>query len=296
MWFEKYSIPFLVLIIGIYAFSAVPDVFEWYDFSDTITVKQRINDLKLDSFDVYLKYILLKPGVDIGLPKLIPFFESIILLMVVYFLAVKISGMKFAGLLAVVIVVTSRLFSFYDTSLPYDNSWIIFLLLAIYYEKSKFSPVFFVASIFCKPLTVLYIPSMIFLKLRDKKLGIPFIIIGLVSLIGISSYYDYFSMTEFLEGMYDNIYWFYADPYLLVMIPVVSVALVIARKYGYKNTMMPLAFMINSIFMSGIVEGFTGMYNQGYRYIPMVIFLALGVSVFFQSKKPTFLKNTLRLK
>ena len=291
---EKYSIVFLAIIIGVYAFFAVPDVFEWYDFSDRINVIQRIDDLKLDSFDVYLKYLILKPGIDIGFPKLIPFLESIILLVIVYFLAVKISGQKFGGIVAVLILSTCNLFLFYDTSLPYDNSWIIFLLLSIYYEKSKFSPVFFIASIFSKPITVLYIPSMIFLKLRDKKLGLSFIAIGLVSIFGVGTYYDYFSLTEFAEGIYDNVYWLYADPYLIVMIPVVCISLVIARKYGYKNTMIPLAFMINSMIISGVIEGFTDMYNQGYRYIPLVIFFAIGTSVFLQSKKPKLTSEVLK--
>ena len=290
---EKYSIPFLAIIIGTYAFFAVPDVFEWYDFSDRINVIQRIDDLKLDSFDVYLKYLILKPGVDIGFPKLIPFLESIILLVIVYFLAVKISGQKFGGLISVLILSTCNLFLFYDTSLPYDNSWIIFLLLAIYYEKSKFSPVFFVASILSKPIIILYIPSMIFLKMRDKKLGLSFIAIGIVSIFGISTYYDYFSLTEFADGMYDNVFWLYADPYLIIMIPVVCISLVIARKYGYKNTMIPLAFMINSVIISGVVEGFTDMHNQGYRYIPLVIFFAMGVAVFL-SKKPKLTSEVLK--
>ena len=102
--------------------------------------------------------------------KIIPFLASIALVFLTYFLTVKISQKRFAGLVAAVVLLQSHTFLRYDTTATYANFWTVFYLASLYmvYKKWPLSPVAFVASIFSKALSIAFIPMTLFFVLRSK--------------------------------------------------------------------------------------------------------------------------------
>jgi hypothetical protein len=264
-----------MLIVGTYCFVTVGEVFTINDYLDYTLVH---NTLKYfpqpELYDAPIRYAFLKIGYDIELVKLAPFLESIGVLFMTYLLAVQFSG-KTGGLVAVTIVASSNLFRLFDTSAAYDNSWILLLLVAIYFaNRQRVSFPSFVASILCKPLSIIFIPSMIFLSLKNKRLGLLYIGLGIIGLLFIEPIYDGFNQDEFISGLGDWWWFLFADLYMVVMVPVMIFLLAVFRKFAL------LTLMLNVIFAGAIVEGFTIINNEAYRYIPLMIFFAIGIGIF----------------
>ena len=282
---RKHSFLILGGIILFYSIFAVEDVFVEKDYDDAKGVKQRLENLSVNGYDVYVRYYLLQVGVEAGFPKLVPFIESIGLLVMTFFVTAKLSKRNMSGLLAVIIVSTSNLFLFYDTSLAYDNSWTLFLLLALYFSDRWTGVIPFITAVFCKPLSLIYFASYLY-PLRKK--SIPFLLVGSLGAFMVMNLYDRFDPAEFVYGVLDAFYWMLSDFYMIVMIPVVMFLLVFMKRHGYKNTMIPFFFMANVIVSGGFVEGFTPMLNTAYRYVPLVVFFAVGAGVLLQNK-PNFL-------
>jgi len=65
--------------------------------------------------------------------KVIPFIASIALLVLTYIVTVELSKKRFAGIVAMVIVLQSYVFLWYDTSVSYPNFWIVFYLLSLHH-------------------------------------------------------------------------------------------------------------------------------------------------------------------
>ena len=264
----------LMLIIGVYSFVTVNEVFTFNDYLDYTLVH---NTLKYfpqpELYDSPLRYAFLKIGYEIGLVKLFPFLFSIGILFMTYLLTKQLSG-KSGALLAVSIVASSNLFRLFDTSAAYDNSWILFIMVSIYFMKRQIvSFPSFIASIFCKPLSILFVPSLIFLSLKNKRLGLLYMAIGLVGVLSMGSIYDGFNSSEFLNGLGDWWYFLFADLYMVVLVPTVMFLLAIFRKFTI------LVLMLNVIIMGAIVEGFTIINNEPYRYISLIVFFAVGVGI-----------------
>jgi len=87
--------------------------------------------------------------------KVVPFISSISLLVLTYFFTFEITQKRFAGIIAMVIVLSSKIFWFFDTSVAYPNYWILFYLLSLYLvcKKWPLSPISYVLSYTSKSLT-----------------------------------------------------------------------------------------------------------------------------------------------
>jgi len=102
--------------------------------------------------------------------KIIPFIGSISLIFLTYFLTVQISQKRFAGLVAMAILLQSGTFLRYDTSATFSNFWISFYLVSLYliYKKWPLSLLSFIASVFSKPITFVFFPMTLFFALRSR--------------------------------------------------------------------------------------------------------------------------------
>ena len=96
--------------------------------------------------------------------KIIPFIGSITLVFLTYFFTVQLSQKRFAGLIAVIILLQSHSFLRYDTTATFSNFWVSFYLfsLIVIYKKWPLSPLAYVASLFSKPFTVAFFPLTLF--------------------------------------------------------------------------------------------------------------------------------------
>ena len=231
--------------------------------------------------------------------KAIPFISDVALLVLTYLITVEMTKKRFAGIVAMVIVLQSTLFLTYQTYVSYPNFWILFYLLSLYliYKKWPLSIIPYVASIFTKILTAVFIPMTLFFIYRadmprKKKVyaAIPYVI-----LILMGAAYLFATHTGYTNGIIDSHkFWDgftavylslrYDGLILLFMIPL-TVGLFIASRKGYLQA-DSILFLIMGMFISApLIESLSDAVNVPYRFVPLVVFFAMGVGVLLSKKK-----------
>jgi len=100
--------------------------------------------------------------------KVIPYIASIALLVLTYIVTVELSKKRFAGIVAMLIVLQSYVFLWYDTSVTYPNFWIVFYLLSLYLilKKWTLSSIAYVAAAVSKSLSAAFLPMTVFFVYR----------------------------------------------------------------------------------------------------------------------------------
>jgi len=121
--------------------------------------------------------------------KVVPFIASILLVFLTYIFTVQITKKRFAGLVAMAIVLQSHTFLFYDTTPTYSNFSTLFFLLSLYFitKKWQLSPIIFVLSVFSKMVTLLFLPMTFLFTYRaniSKKQKIYTAILYVVIIVG----------------------------------------------------------------------------------------------------------------
>jgi len=303
----KITVITLVAILSIYIGFTVEELFlneqdQWADyvriqivlegwpFSDSGQAPAKI---------LYVKNFLLKTSeVLFQNTKIVPFIGTIALLLVTYFFTAQLTKKKFPGIIALVLTLSSFTFLRYDTLASYSNFWTFFFILSLYLMNTKrwiFSPVSFIFSILSKTLTAAFLPYAFFfiynLEIKQKKkirLAAPYTLItimligalfygvnagGGVTLEGIQS----FNFTEFLIGISAWTYQLRFDYLLLMFYLPLTVGLILVSKSGIRNADSVLILMAGTLFTAPLLSGFTVFNIFPYRYLPFVIFFAIGV-------------------
>lgn len=137
-----------------------------FDYNETYQGAQQFNSTNaikgLVEGGAVVHYSLISASLNIlGNIRIVPFIESIAVLVLTYFITKEITQKRFAGLVAMVIVLQSSLFLKYDTDYAYTNAWTLFFVLSLYLIQKRqwhFSIVSYVLSILSKELTVLFLP------------------------------------------------------------------------------------------------------------------------------------------
>ena len=302
------KVAFLVMtvLLGVYVVFEVQEIFtkeswpDYYHWVKPILEKWTITDV-FKGFSFHVKYFLITTSMNVfGNYKVIPFIASIALLILTYFFTTLISKKRFAGIVSVLIVLQSGTFLTYDTSTTYDNFWILFYLLSLYMicKKWPISPISFILSVFSKSLTIIYLPlTFVFMYnsviSKRKKIFListygAVIIIGIAFVTGGSSlgtsmnafeYYDFWiSFNAFSYQLrYDILV-------LILLLPlIIGLGIAARRKFLHADSMMIL--IMGMILSQPITASFTNQASEPYRFIPLIVFCAVGVGVMF-SKKP----------
>ena len=109
--------------------------------------------------DRYVRMFLLDSSLNVFQNiKLLPFFASILLLFMTYLLTVQITEKRFAGIIALVVLIHSSTFLKFDTVAVYENFWVLFYLISLYVIQKKWilSPIFYILSFFTKAFVAPY--------------------------------------------------------------------------------------------------------------------------------------------
>ena len=235
--------------------------------------------------------------------KVIPFIASISLIFLTYFFTSQITKKRFAGLVAVAIILQSHTFLRYDTTATFANFWTSFYLLSLYlvYKKWPFSPLAYVMSIFSKALTVIFLPMSLFFIYRThlaKKtkillsvsyLVIFFVILGSVVLsetIGFGKTLSLPEFDDFVTGLTAWAFQLRIDGLVLVFLLPLVIGLVIRSLQGFREAESILILISGILLSAPLLAGFTEFNIQPYRWIPLIVFFAIGVGVLL-SKKST---------
>ena len=309
---RKNSFIILIIIIVIYVVTSANElsINELNQYGDFLVLESALeiwpeqeaeNKYLAEQLDRHVRMALLVASEEIfHNVKIIPYLASILLLITTYFLTIKLSGKNFTGLIAVILILQSSTFYIYDTIAVYENFWVLFYVFSIYliFKKPKFSSIFFILSIFSKAIIVLWLPISILVTLlsdipKNKKIFVvsTHIFAIIISLI-IFQYSDAIygnvvsvDVTEFWIGFTTLASNLRFDTLLLLFLLPVSVGLFLKARNGCKNSISLIVLISGTILVTPVLEMITDYYFvYPYRYVPLVVFFAIGLSSLFSKK------------
>jgi len=295
---KKVSFVIIGTLLSIYIIGSAGELASEESWGDYTGVKDKAENRSLEqafrSFDVPVKFFFLSSSLELfDNIRIIPFLASIALLFLTYFVTIKITNKRFAGIVAFVVLLQSNLFLSYDTSATYENFWILFYLLSLYlmYRFWPLSSIAYILSTLAKPLTLAFLPMSIFFILRSeiekkKKMLIlsSYVAVVLVSVtlvvslgINVSGRTEGFSYQEFLMGFTSFAYQLRFDGLILLFLIPLIFGLFVASIKKVKNAESVMTLVLGTLLITPLLTGFTVETNQPYRFIPLIVFFAIGV-------------------
>jgi len=309
---KRNSFVILIIIIGIYVATSVNElsVYELNQYGDFLVLQSALemwpeqeseNKYLEEQLDRHVRMVLLVASEEIfDNVKIIPYLASIFLLITTYFLTIKLSEKNFTGLIAVILILQSSTFYVYDTIAVYENFWVLFYVFSIYliFKKPNFSSIFFILSIFSKAIFVLWLPISIIVTLlsnipKKKKIFVisTHIIAIMISLIVFQSSDAVYGnvvnidVSEFWIGFTTLASNLRFDVVLLLFLLPVSAGLFLKARNGSKNAVSLIVLISGTILVTPVLEMITDYYFvYPYRYVPLVVFFAIGLSNLFSKK------------
>jgi hypothetical protein len=302
---KKVAFIVMLVLLIIYISASSAELASQEIFEDYIGVKNRLDSWSPDSiksFEPHVRYFFLKSSIVLfGNDRVVPLLTSAALLVVTYFFTKTITQKRFSGIVAVVIIMQSNVFLIYDTTVSYTNFWILFYLLSLYlvYRFWSLSPVSYLLSIFSKTLTAAFLPMSIYFILRSEisrkqkiiTAGITAGIIlagGLASIGGVSTTQgteEEFNAKEFWMGFTSFSYQLRFDGLVMLFMIPLMVGLFLVSRSGLKHGESIMVFISGMLLIAPILTGFTNQTNQPYRFVPLVVFFAIGVGVLLSKRQ-----------
>jgi len=303
---RKTALITMIVILSIYIIATAGELAEEEKWEDYVDVKNRVETWSPDniiaSFEPHVRYVFISSSMILfGNYAVIPFLTSITLLVMVYFFTKEIAHKRFAGLVAMVILLQSNIFLIFDTSVAYTNFWILFYLLSLYfmYKAWPLSPISYIVSIGAKVLTISFLPLSIFFLLRcsisrKKKIIISGIFIGFVIIgVFILSTGTYYPVGLEQESFFSDEFWIgftsfatqlrFEGLVILFLIPLTVGLLFTSTKNKHAESMMVM--IGGMLLISPIVTGFSDQTNQPYRFVPLITFFAVGIGILLSKAK-----------
>ena len=302
---KKISFIAMIVLLIIYISASSAELSSQEIYEDYKGVKNRLETWPPDQFtgfEPHVRYFFLKASIVIfGNDRVVPLLASVSLLIVTYFFTKTITQKRFAGIVSVVILMQSSVFLTYDTTVSYTNFWILFYVLSLYlvYRFWPLSPVSYLLSIPSKALTAAFLPMSIYFILRSEisrkqkmiTAGITSGIIlagGVVSIGGISitqGTEEEFDAKEFWMGFTSFSYQLRSDGLVMLFMIPLMVGLFLISKSGIKHGESMMVLISGMLLIAPILTGFTNQTNQPYRWVPLIVFFAIGVGVLLSRRQ-----------
>jgi len=235
--------------------------------------------------------------------RILPFVASISLLLLTYFFTVQLTNKRFAGIIALIVLMQSWVFLTYDTTATYSNFWALFYLLSLYLITNKrwyLSHVSFIASLLSKPLGATFLPMTMFFiynaKMPRKKKIFSISIYGIIfgAIIAAALAGSRIAGTSLHSFDYGTFWMGFAwlqmslrnDGFVLVFLLPLVVGLYIISRRGVTQADSILFLIMGTLLTHPLLVALTGFNILPYRFIPFLVFFAVGVGLLF-SKKTT---------
>ena len=232
--------------------------------------------------------------------KIIPFIGSVSLVILTYFFTVKITKKRFAGLIAMSLLIQSHNFRHFDTSATYENFWVLFYILSLYlvYNKWYLSAFSYLLSIFSKPFSVPFVAMTLFSVYtsdisRKKKIltAISYAIALVVATIIIikigGNVWGELARLDPIQFWIGFTVWSYELRFDLIIITTVLpllVGLFITAKKGIKEADMVMFLIFGGFFSIPLLTLFSDYTMQPYRFMPLVVFFSVGAATIFSKR------------
>ena len=311
---KRISIILGISILSIYIVLSVPELFideseQWPDF---LVLESALNIWpSTDHLSVYVKeqntryvrMILLDFSQEFFENiKLLPFVASIFTVIFTALITIQISKKRLAGIIAMLVLLSSTTFTDFDTIAVYENFWVLFYLISLYSINKRWwhaSPVSFILSIFTKAFIATYFWMNLFyiyratIPKRTKLFlfGSYGLILGITYWIfenGRSIIYDdivRYDLNAFLDGFTGWGNSMQLDPFALVIILPLTVMLFFKSRNGLKQADSIMILIAGSILAGPLISLITDFYFiLPYRFIPFIVFMAIGIGLLFSKK------------
>jgi len=304
---HRTAVALIGILIGSYAILNVGELYTAEPWGDFSAVEEGLQNFSYDNMDFMslrtVPYLFGNLSMEIfGTYRVAPFLASILCLFFTYLVTTEITKKRFAGIIALGIVLQSENFAVYDTIITYPILWIMFYLLALYFvfKSSSLSPISFIPAVLSHPLTIAFLPITItFIALLDfpkrKKILLVssyfgFIVMGLVlvfaQIVPSPSFITYdgtspLDFTRLVEAFASILTQFRYDGLIVVLLLPLVVCLFLASKKGISNANAPLVLIGGIILLISFIPVLTNMQNTPYRILPLVFFFAIGVGTLF---------------
>ncbi len=305
----------MFIVISYYVGLTIHELSEIEVWSDFWAVKSVAEDWSFNDgrgigleFRIFLLYLSISIFDNI---RMVPFLTSILLVILTYFITVKISQKRFSGILAVIVLLQSPLFLQYDTTASYDNVWVILYLFSLYtiYKKWYLSPVAFIFAVFAKSLTAIFLPMSLFFiyrsgmpkNIRIKALITYGVIIGLFLVVfyfvdlPIVSPLNYiqgdFDYLEFWRGFTSFAYQLRYDGAVLTLLVPLVVGLYLLSRRGLIQADSIMLIIMGVLLSAPLLAAITNITIQPYRFVPLVVFFAIGVGLLFSKRSTNWSQN-----
>ncbi len=272
----------------------------WGDYAGTYKAVKNWQGIHLDNITTSFKYLLLGISLNLlGNIRIIPFITSIALLILTYFFINQITKKRFAGIISMAVIIQSSLFANYSATATYENFWIFFYLLSLYVVNKRwyFSPIFYILSLFCKPLTTIFLPMTLFFiyysKIPKREFRysiISYSIIGIsitsAILLGKSSAGGLeYHAKEFLTGFNSFSIYLRSDYFIILFLIPLVICLYLASRRDIFHSKSIMILISGILLSTPLLSGFTDITNQPYRLVPLVVFFAMGVGILFSNRR-----------
>ena len=180
---KRVAIISLAVILCVYIGLAAPELSldeskSWNDYQKVLLPALEIwpfgqtdNVYIQEQNDRYVRMFLLDVSLDIFQNiKLLPFIASILVVVFTYLVTVQFCQKRFAGIIAVIVLLQSYTFLKFDTVAVYENFWVLFFLISLYMIEKKWflSPVFYILAFYTKAYVAPFFLMTLFTTYRSQ--------------------------------------------------------------------------------------------------------------------------------
>ncbi len=308
---KRITLVLIGVLIGSYAILTVGELYTeepWEDYKRGVEAGlqnfsfDNMNFSNLKAISFMFGYLSME---IFGSYRVFPFIASMLCLLFTYLVTVQIAKKRFAGIIALAVVLQSGNFLIYDTTITYPIFWIMFYLLSIYFifKSWPISSISFTSAVFSHPLTLGLFPITIpFIALLDlpkrKKILLlssyfALIVIGLVLIfiqiipmpvnftVNSTSSLD---VSKIIDAFAIILSQFRYDGVIVVFLLPLVVCLFLTSKKGISNANALLVLIGGIILLTVFLPVLTDQGNTPYRILPLVFFFAIGVGTLLSKK------------
>jgi len=309
---KRVAIISLAIILVVYVGLSTPELFidestQWGDYrileegleiwpfgqSDDVIIQEQN--------DRYVRMFLLDASLDVFQNiKLLPFIASILVVVFTYLITVQFCQKRFAGIIAIIVLLQSYTFLKFDTIAVYENFWVLFFLISLYVIQKKWflSPIFYILAFFTKAYVAPFFLLTLFTTYRSQvsrrtKIAILISYVVIVSVaiaivfLGDTVYPDIINInySKFILGFQIISAQLRLDLFFIMTLLPVTVGLMFLSKNKLKHADSILILIFGTIIAGPILVTFTYHYEiLPYRFIPLLVFFSIGVGMFFSKK------------
>jgi len=310
---KRVSMISLAVILVVYIGLSAPELFldeskQWSDYNAVLIPALEIwpfgepdNIYIQEQNDRYVRMFLLDASLDIfQIIKLLPFIASILIVVFTYLITVQFCQKRFAGIIAVIVLLQTYTFLKFDTTAVYENFWDLFILISLYVIEKKWflSPIFYILAFYTKAYVAPFFLLTLFTTYRSQvsrrtkiALLISYVIIVSVAIaiifLGDTVYPDVIEVnsSKFILGFQVIIAQLRFDLFFIMTLLPVTVGLMFLSKNKLKHADSILILIFGTIIASPILVSFTYHYEiLPYRFVPLLVFFSIGVGMFFAKK------------